>query len=282
MTPGVSVVVRTFNSTATLDHALSSVRMQSIAAELVIVDSGSTDGSAQRGAAVADRFETCVPYTPGRALNIGARTATAPVVAPLSSHSAFEHDKWLETAVDWFDNPEVAAVCGMLQDPYGNPLRWPFRQTLEDARQNPYWGLSNTAAAWRRDLVLNDPFPEDVPMAEDKVWAWGQLMQGRVVVVDPALAVAAGHRRGAGARAYFARRWMENYGFAVYLPVERFGVSEAASAWLASDAPPGIPSCRRLGRTRAIEVVSKYLAYRAASRVRPEPDDRVRSTGKRS
>jgi glycosyltransferase involved in cell wall biosynthesis len=258
---GVTLVVRTFNSIRTLDKCVESIREQTVPARVLVVDSGSQDGTIQRAEAISDEVIVRDPYSPGGALNAGTQAAETPIVAALSSHSAFETPRWLELALDLFEDPEVVAVCGASVGPDGSRLAAPFTQTLAGAQRNPWWGLSNTASAWRRDAVVEHPFPENT-MTDDKAWAWKQLQGGRLIAFSPDLIVAARHRRGAGALAYFRRRVVETRGVAMYAPLPAFGLLPAARALVSQEPPLGMAGGRPLRRTRAIEVAARYVGQR--------------------
>ena len=75
--PPVSVVVTTLNEEADLGRCLTSIRRQTLAGvEIVVVDNGSTDGTREIAAALAD---TVLNQGPERSTqrNVGARTARA-------------------------------------------------------------------------------------------------------------------------------------------------------------------------------------------------------------
>ena len=88
MTPEVSVIIPTFNRSAMLLVAIDSVLAQtSPAFELIIVDDGSTDGTTERLARLAEkiRVERIEHRGPAAARNRGVALARAPLIAFLDS-----------------------------------------------------------------------------------------------------------------------------------------------------------------------------------------------------
>ncbi|MGI4895424.1 MAG: glycosyltransferase, partial [Janthinobacterium lividum] len=88
MNAAASVIVRTYNSAATLGATLDSIRAQDVPAEIVVVDSGSGDATMDMVRARADVVVEIAhqEFSYGRALNLGAAAASAPVHVALSSH----------------------------------------------------------------------------------------------------------------------------------------------------------------------------------------------------
>lgn len=123
MTPAISVVVPTCNraaALATLVEALTSQDASGIAFEVLIVDNGSTDATAD----VAARAATCDPRVrfvrePTRgashARNAGIVFATAPIVAFVDDDVVPAHD-WIRTIHRTFEaHPEVDCVGGRVE-----------------------------------------------------------------------------------------------------------------------------------------------------------------------
>ncbi len=98
MTPDVSVIIPTYNRRAMLLEAIDSVLAQSIREfELIVVDDGSTDGSAEnlKGLAKSIRIERIEHRGPAAARNRGVVIARAPLIAFLDSD-----DLWAPTKLE--------------------------------------------------------------------------------------------------------------------------------------------------------------------------------------
>lgn len=268
--PKVSVIVRTFNSAATVEHALASVRAQTVHAEIVVVDSGSTDGTLDLTRPLADRLVT-IPhrdFTFGRALNLGAEAAAAPIHVALSSHCALPRTDWLAIAVGHIAGGAVAAG-GASVDGERVPLTGPRHVRHEDIARRPNWGVSNHASAWSADVWRAQPFDETLPAAEDREWSLRVLAEDadRYVVLDPQLLVTSQHRRSGGARRYYERLLREMAAMGGARVRQPFGVRHALHDWASSHPHDGFMSdARPFGRTRLIEVTARYVAGRRARR----------------
>ncbi len=112
--PLLSVVIPVYNGGRDFEHCLRRLRDSDLANfELIVVDDGSTDGSA----ALAESFGASVvrhqvPLGPAAARNLGARAATAPLVFFLDADVAV-HPETLSRALARFSgNSELAALFG--------------------------------------------------------------------------------------------------------------------------------------------------------------------------
>jgi rhamnosyltransferase len=270
--PRASVVIRTFDSAGTVVAAVESVRRQTVGAQVVVVDSGSTDGTLDLVAPLVDDV-VHLPreqFTPGRSLNAGVAAARAEVVFALSSHAVLPRADWIERALVHHQDASTVAVCGAVVDPAGQPLTAVVRQDLAAARAHPAWGLTNTASSWRGDLVREHHFDEDLDACEDKEWAFRVLAAGGVVVVDPALAVDSSHRKREGARRYFRRVRREQRALLVMGALPHRTSAEVLGAWWRSSrsAAPGgrgLTSVTRLTDHLA-ELVAQREVLRSAER----------------
>lgn len=94
MTSFVSVIVPLYNKRTTIVRALTSIIKQDVdQLEIIVVDDGSTDGSAELVRDIQDpriRLICQENAGPGRARNVGASIATAPVLAFLDADDEWE------------------------------------------------------------------------------------------------------------------------------------------------------------------------------------------------
>ena len=267
--PAVSVIVRTYNSAATVLDALASIEAQTVAAEVIVVDSGSTDETLRlvegRVAQVVhlphDRF------TYGRALNEGMKVAGAPALAPLSSHAVLPHPKWLQTGLAHLEAGAHGA-CGHVSDGEGRPLSTPLVVDHAYLMAHRYWGFTNTASIISAQAWAACPFDEDLVASEDQEWSWRVTEPGGTIVVDPELFVSGGHRRAAGMRSYHQRMVREMVALSHLRPLGRYSVIDAVRDWGRADPQdPFVSGTKRFGRTRAIDTWSRWVAGRRVGEV---------------
>lgn len=275
-TATVSVIVRTRDSAATVGATLASVREQSVAAQIVVVDSGSRDSTLDLVAAVCDLGGRDVlvrlapeTFTFGGALNAGAAAATGSVVVALSSHSSLPGRDWLSLASAHV-RAGAAAAFGTTTDGDGVLLQQPLIVHHEYLRAHPYWGLSNHASAWSRASWEAEPFDETLKACEDREWSWRVSAHGGHLVADPALLVPGDHRRAAGIRPYFRRLVKEATALGPLRPLPPYSIADAARDLVASIPSTPLISARSAParRTRLVEVAARWQAGRVAGRNR--------------
>ena len=195
----VSVVVRCRDKASTIEHTLRALRAQSVPVEVVVVDSGSTDGTVERAAPLADVLVQ-VPsadFTYGGALNAGAAAASTAVHAACSAHTVPRPD-FAERVLAHLSDPGIAAASGALLSPAGELLTEPYLQRRGDLEVAPWWGFSNTLSAWRAEVWADQRFREGLSACEDKEWSWRVLRLGHAIIIDPALLPLNEHRRAEG------------------------------------------------------------------------------------
>jgi rhamnosyltransferase len=216
-----SIVIRVRDEAGPLQAVLDRLATQTVAHEVIVVDSGSGDGSVDTARAAGAHVVEIEDFTFGGALNTGAAVAAGAVVVALSAH-AFPPDKrWLERMLAVFADPVVACAYGPTHDWAGVELQGPVRQDRALAEAHPRWGYSNGAGGFRRALWEQRPFRTDLPGSEDREWALWALREGSVCVLDPALAVEHDHTRD-GLRASFVRYAREARGDAMFLDLPRY------------------------------------------------------------
>ena len=271
-TPRCSIIVRTKNEAASIGRTLDLLESQTVTrgggTEIIVVDSGSTDGTVEivRGRQVELVEIPADSFTYGHALNVGGGHASAPVLVALSAHAFPNDDGWLERLLACFDDERVAAASGEVHGWDDKPLTGRVVQDLATAERNPYWGYSNAAGAVRAELWQRRGFREDLPFSEDKEWAWHWLHDGWKVVIDPHLSVDHDHSKEP-LRVQYARARNKWLAFAMYLPVPPYPLRALAREWWSERGTWRNHLRARLSPRRAAQLMGRYGGLRAARRL---------------
>lgn len=214
--PNFSVVMAAHDSSATIGEAIESVRNQTRSDwELIVVDDGSRDGTADVAEGITDPRVRVLRQPenrgPAAARNRGISLAQAPVVCPLDSDDLWLPE-YLETMAGALDaNPGAAVACTdawVLDDETGS-----VRKTSAMANQDPPTPLPedsgtlllellrrnfiyNSVAARRESLVAVGGYDERLWVGEDwELWLRLAAAGFRFVSVPERLAV---YRKRAG------------------------------------------------------------------------------------
>ena len=117
MPPAVTVAVPVYNGARYLDEVLAAVRAQRVdrELELLIVDSGSTDGSLEIAQRHGARIHSIpkAEFSHGGTRNLAMEMATGEHVAFITQDATPAHDGWLASMLQGFGLPDdVALVFG--------------------------------------------------------------------------------------------------------------------------------------------------------------------------
>lgn len=196
--PLLSALIRCRDERRGIGRLIDALRGQTVAGrlEIVVIDSGSRDGSLEeaRRRAVEPLEIAPASFSYGRALNLAAGAAAAPLCVAISAHTLPPDPGWAARMVAAFEDPRVACAFGERVGPDLRPLAGPLLQDRAHAERHPFYGYSNSAGGFRRELWRARPFDEELAASEDKEWAWHWLGEGWLVRLDPALAVEHSHR----------------------------------------------------------------------------------------
>lgn len=265
VTKPASVIVRARNEAPTIERVLTSLHRQTVPPEVIVIDSGSTDGTAEIARHWCDRLIEIPPerFTYGYALNVGAMTAAAPFHFALSAHCVVDRADWIERSLAHYQRADVAATNG-LQGPPGASA--PFYQDAAHARDNPYFGFSNHASSWRAEVWQEFPFDEQLDYAEDKEWAMRVLQAGWVIVFDPHLDVDMSHVWRSGAVEYYRRQKRAVKALGTFASLPPYSLRHAVQEWWQEPGDRRPPWRRRLNPVRAAGLAGKYQGHRELRR----------------
>lgn len=263
-----SVIVRSKNEAENIGLTLDLVFHQDTKPdEVIVVDSGSTDGT-QEIAAEAGARVIEIPaesFTFGGALNTGCDAASGDILVALSAHAFPRDPSWLTHLLGNVANPKVACTSGMNRDPDGHALSAPLVQDAALARRQPVWGYSNAAGGFRAELWREHPFREDLPATEDKEWALYWLDRGFHVVLDPKLVVDH-HHSDDPLREQFRRAKIETEGFSMFLPLPSMDAKDFATTWWSDTRGYKSRWRARFSYRRMAQLLGRYAAERSIRR----------------
>ncbi len=189
----VTVALPVLDGGPLLGEVLAALGRQDVQHELVVVDSGSADGSQDRARRHGARVIEIPPHEfgHGRTRNRLMELSTGDHVAFLTQDSTPAHERWLAALLDGFGDGAALVFGPHRPRPDASPMV--RRELLELFARDPdpgYFSSANGAVArWAWERV---PFP-DVPYAEDMALARDMLAAGFAKAYVPEAAVYHSH-----------------------------------------------------------------------------------------
>lgn len=301
--PQVTVLIDTYNSGHLIDRAIESALAQTYPAsriEILIVDDGSTDCTAEVVQRYADRVRYIAKQNGGQAsaLNTGFRQAQGEIICLLDGDDVFYPDK-VRLVVDAFRrNARVGIVYNEFEviDLAGNKLQKPYRPVylsgnLESRTLLGYgaFGWPSVAISLRKSVIGDLQIPEEdfrlytdyfllsivplvteVGLIETPLSAW--VLHGDNNIFREPQKYAA--RANISIREYAANRL--NKRFVTYLGRSDYGVDSARNLWgtsrarvyfqelmqiASAEVPLGIKARAELKLTASLLLPDKQYAY---------------------
>lgn len=193
--------MRSFNEGWALRETLPALRAQDYRNwELIVFDSGSTDGSVDLIRAAAPRHFIQIPsqaYHPPRVLNHGMRLARSNFVIFLNADATPQGPQWLRPLVYSLFSPQVAAVFGR-QVPrpgcravYAADYERCFGRNRESARWDHFFSMVSSGV--RKDVWARRAFHEGMQYSEDDEYTRWCRAQGYQVAYVPESCVMHSH-----------------------------------------------------------------------------------------
>ncbi len=196
--PAVSIVMRSYNEGWALKGTLAALRRQTFRDwELIVIDSGSTDGSADLIRAAAPRhFVQIQPheYHPPRVMNLGMSLARAQSVVFLNADATPVDAHWLAPLVQVLGESDVAAV-------FGRQVPRPDCQAVFAADYENCFGADRASARWdhffsmvssglRKEVWARRGFNEAMQYSEDEEYTrWARAQGYRILYVPESVAM---------------------------------------------------------------------------------------------
>jgi rhamnosyltransferase len=207
----ISVVIPVKDGGEDLRRCLAGIAIQRVEdeVEVVVVDSGSTDGSVEVARAAGARVHEIAPheFNHGATRNLGVSLARGDLLAFTSQDAHAAGPAWLEhLTAPLRDDERVAGVYGrqvahedakpperfFLDFVYGPRPRMQRAARREELSMDTTL-FSNANSAIRRSVFEEFPFVDDIIMSEDQEWSQRVLLAGYTLVYEPRAAVRHSH-----------------------------------------------------------------------------------------
>lgn len=255
--PFVSIVMRSYNEAWALKGTLPALQAQDYANwELIVIDSGSTDGSQDLiRAAKPAHFIQITPkeYNPSRVMNHGMRLARSELVLFLNADATPQGERWLRPLAGALRDPRVGACFGRqiprpdCEAVYACDYDRCFGENRESARWEHFFSM--VSSGLRKDVWSKRGFREDLQYAEDDEYTRWCIAQGYEVRYVPESIVMHSHnytpaqayKRAFGDARAMAATWKGGRGDLNFLKTVLVG-------WL-QDFRKDVGFCRRARRT---------------------------------
>ncbi len=204
--PLISVVIPVKNEAKFLEKCLKSHFSQTLSnkAEIIVIDSGSTDGSLDIAKKYPVRLYQIKPeeFSFSGTRNLGAELARGEFVLMTSGDAWTDDKKLYEKMISYFADKEVVAVKGMqvvYPSEENNPFEYYFFsdktsviykqfspgvfETFPAKRQyEESLVIDNVITMFRKEALIEQPFEGE--FGEDIIWAKKALTKGWKIVVD--------------------------------------------------------------------------------------------------
>ena len=274
----ISVIIPHFNQPDLLEKCLASIAGQARAAEVIVVDNGSTVGPEPVLARYpAVRLLTETAPGPGLARNLGAAAAKGEVLAFIDADCVAAPD-WLAAMETVFSDPAVMIAGGEVLILHRNPTRptayegyeseFAFRQEFYVLREN-YAATCNLAV--RRAALDRVGGFGGITIAEDRDWGHRATALGLPIRWAPGMVV---YHPARETFAELARKWDRLTAHAYEMQARGAGgrlrwlIKGVAMAFSPPAALPRILRSARIGggwggRLRAFAVLVRIRLYRA-------------------
>ena len=221
--PFVSIIMRSFNEAWALKGTLPALAAQDFKNwELIVIDSGSTDGSQKLIRAMQPaHFIQITPqeYNPSRVMNQGMKLAKSEFGVFINADATPQGTNWLRPLVNALQNPKTAACFGRqiprpdCQAVFANDYDRCFGPNHESAKWEHFFSM--VSSGLRKDVWSQRGFREDLQYAEDDEYTrWCKAQGYAVAYVPESMAMhshnytaAQSHKRSFGDARAIGKAW---------------------------------------------------------------------------
>src|SRR5687767_11078240 len=256
--PLVSIIMRSFNEGWALRETLPALRQQDYQNwELIVIDSGSTDGSVEIIKKFQPRhFVQIQPheYNPSRVMNRGMELASSNFGIFLNADATPQGPDWLGPLVTALLDPQVAAVFGRqiprpdCQAVFAHDYERCFGAHRESAQWEHFFSMASSGI--RKDIWAKRGFNERMQYSEDDEYTrWCRAQGYRIAYVPESVAMHSHNYTPAQA---YKRSFGEARALAAVWPGSRsdFNWPQTVLVGWLNDARRDLRYCARTGRLR--------------------------------
>lgn len=256
--PLVTIILRSYNEAWALRDTLPALHAQDYRNwELVVFDSGSTDGSVDLIRAAAPRhFIQLLPqdYQPSRVINRGMELSRTDTAIFLNADATPQGSNWLRPLAEALRAPRHAAVFGRqiprpdCQAVFAHDYQRCFGENRESAQWDHFFSM--VSSGLRRDVWAQRGFLESMQYSEDDEYTRWCRANGYEVVYCPDSVVQ--HSHNYTPRQAYKRSFGEAWALAAVwprLPGEVTNPARLVTGWLA-DVQRDLRYCQRQRRLR--------------------------------
>lgn len=218
--PSISVIIPVKNDLSGVQLMLKSLRRQSVAHELIVVDNGSTDGTKEFLESQGVRVLHFPGLRVGALRNRGVEVSSGECIAFADSDHEVGED-WLEKGIEvLMSDPQVAA-CGSHYLPPGNATwvqsTWSIHRLRKSRTQDVDWLASGNLFVRRDRFVEVGGFNENLVAAEDVDLCHRLRAKGGRILHDSRIASV--HHGEAATLSHFFRKewWRGSSGFRAWI-----------------------------------------------------------------
>jgi rhamnosyltransferase len=199
--PLVSIIIRSFNEGWALKETLPAVAAQQYSRwELIIIDSGSTDGSVELIRKAQPRhFIQIAPgtYNPSRVMNQGMELARGELGIFLNADATPRDSMWLRPLLEALADPGTAAVFGRQVPRPGCRAVYAhdYERCFGPDRESAHWEhfFSMVSSGLRKEIWARRGFLEAMQYSEDDEYTRWCRQQGYKVAYCPESVVIHSH-----------------------------------------------------------------------------------------
>jgi len=197
----ISIIMRSKDEMPYVKYTLMMFKKQTIQDyELLVVDSGSTDGSWELAQEYAPDIAYQIrpqDYIPGKVMNAAAEKCSGDILVFNNADCIPQDEHWLANLIKPFEDPEVIAVFGnQITRPDATPIiQKDYERAFGDGKIHSKWRhfFSMATSAVRRSVWEEFPFFEEIQYSEDIEWSWRMKQMGKKIVYVPDAIVEHSH-----------------------------------------------------------------------------------------